>query len=65
MYRFLTGVAVAVLTGLTPALAAEPTTPPTGQSATPEASKEATTPESGKADTSAGAKEQSSSPPEA
>jgi hypothetical protein len=62
MNRLIATTAVAVLLGLTPALAADPVAPTT-PGATPEAAKSATQPQSGEADTSTGAKEQSSAPP--
>jgi hypothetical protein len=76
MNRLLNFTALALLTGLVPALAADnpapslpgnntPSVLPTQPGVTPEASKSATVPPSGKADTSGGAAEQSSSPPSA
>jgi hypothetical protein len=78
MNRLLNFAALALLTGLVPALAADnpaPSSPgrntgtpsvlPTQPGVTPGASKSATVPPSGKADTSGGAAEQSSSPPSA
>jgi hypothetical protein len=62
MNRLIATTAVAVLLGLTPALAADPISPIT-PGATPEVAKSATQPQSGEADTSRGAKEQSSAPP--
>lgn len=66
MNRLLLGTAVAVLLGLSPALAAEDSAmqPPTQPGSTDETSKSATQPESGSADTSGAASERSSAPPE-
>jgi hypothetical protein len=64
MNRLLIGTAVAVLLGLSPALAAEDSSmTPTQPGVSHETSKEATKPPSGSADTSGGAAEQSSAPP--
>ena len=64
MNRLLIGTAVAVLLGLSPALAAEDTMAPATQpGVSQETSKSAHQPSSGSADTSGGAAEQSSAPP--
>ena len=64
MNRLLIGAAVAVLLGLSPALAADDTMAPATQpGVSQETSKSAHQPSSGSADTSGGAAEQSSAPP--
>ncbi len=76
MNRFITCTAVAVLLGLTPALAADDTSQmpsqtgatqsgnlPTQPGVSPEAAREATEPAEGSADTSGGAMDRSSAPP--
>jgi hypothetical protein len=64
MNRLLIGTAVAVLLGLSPALAADDTMAPATQpGVSQETSKSAHQPSSGSADTSGGAAEQSSAPP--
>ena len=63
MNRLLIGTAVAVLLGLSPALAADDTMAPATQpGVSQETSKSAHQPSSGSADTSGGAAEQSSAP---
>jgi hypothetical protein len=64
MNRLLIGTAVAVLLGLSPALAADDMAAPATQpGVSQETSKSAQQPSSGSADTSGGAAEQSSAPP--
>ena len=65
MNRLLITTAVAVLLGLSPALAADDSAmqPPTQPGVTHDTAKSATQPQSGSADTSGGAAEQSSAPP--
>ena len=65
MNRLLITTAVAVLLGLSPALAADDSAmqPPTQPGVTHDTAKAATQPQSGSADTSGGAAEQSSAPP--
>jgi hypothetical protein len=65
MNRLLIGTAVAVLLGLSPALAADDSAmqPPTQPGVSQETAKQATEPQSGTADTSGGAQERSSAPP--
>lgn len=62
MMRLITSAAAVVLLGMTPALAAENSSPSTQSGVSPEAAKSAHEPSSGGADTSTGAKEQSSAP---
>jgi hypothetical protein len=73
MNRLLMSTAVAVLLGLSPALAADDSAlqsdksamqPPTQSGVTNETAKSATEPESGTADTSGAARERSSAPPQ-
>jgi hypothetical protein len=64
MNRLLIGTSVAVLLGLSPALAAEDNNMPATQpGVSQDTAKQATQPSSGSADTSSGAAEQSSAPP--
>jgi hypothetical protein len=63
MNRLLTCTAVAVLLGLTPALAVDNSTLPAQPGVSSDASKQATVPDQGSTDTSGGAAEQSSAPP--
>ena len=65
MNRLLITTAVAVLLGLSPALAADDSAmqPATQPGVTHDTAKSATQPQSGSADTSGGAAEQSSAPP--
>ena len=65
MNRLLIGTAVAVLLGMSPALAADDSAmqPPTQSGVTHDTAKSAAQPESGSADTSGVAAEQSSAPP--
>ena len=65
MNRLLITTAVAVVLGLSPALAADDSAmqPPTQPGVTHDTAKSATQPQSGSADTSGGAAEQSSAPP--
>jgi hypothetical protein len=64
MKRLMTCTAMAVLLGLTPALAADKSNMlPTQPGVSHETSKKAMEPSSGSADTSGGAREQSSAPP--
>jgi hypothetical protein len=63
MNRLLASTAVAVILGLTPALAVDDAAPPTQPGVSPEASSEAKMPPSGEADKSGGAAEQSSAAP--
>jgi hypothetical protein len=65
MKHLLAGTAVALMLGLTPALAADPQSGqlPAAPSVSPDAAKAAQQPQSGSADTSGGAAEQSSASP--
>lgn len=65
MKHLLASTAVALVLGLTPALAADPQSGqlPTTPSVSPDAAKAAQQPQSGSADTSGGAAEQSSASP--
>jgi hypothetical protein len=63
MKRLLTFTAMAVLMGLTPALAATKAPLPAQPGVSPNASKQATMPNQGSTDKSGGAAEQSSAPP--